>query len=58
MKKVLVCIGIALYDKIMEVWSNEATEYAGHKGPYKTYDDGRPYNVLKKYSREDIKVER
>ena len=39
----------ASYEEIMEVWSNEKTEYAGQEGVYKIYDDGVLYNVLKEY---------
>lgn len=39
----------ASYEEILEVWSNQQTEYANQEGPYKIYDDGVLYNVLKDY---------
>ena len=47
----------ASYEEIMEVWSNEHTNYNGQDGAYKLYHDGTLYNVLKEYFGEDFKVD-
>ena len=46
----------ASYEEILEVWSNEQTQYDGQEGNYKIYRDGMLYNVLKDYFGEDFKV--
>ena len=47
----------ASYEEIMEVWSNEYTNYNGQDGSYKLYHNGALYNVLKDYFGEDFKVD-
>ena len=47
----------ASYEEIMEVWSNEQTNYAGQDGAYKLYHDGTLYNVFKEYFGEDFKID-
>ena len=47
----------ASYEEIMEVWSNEYTNYNGQDGSYKLYHDGTLYNVFKEYFGEDFKVD-
>ena len=47
----------ASYEEIMEVWSNEHTNYNGQDGSYKLYHDGTLYNVFKEYFGEDFKVD-
>ena len=47
----------ASYEEILEVWSNEHTQYDGQEGAYKIYRDGMLYNVLKDYFGEDFKVD-
>ena len=39
----------ASYEEILEVWSNQQTEYGGQEGPYKLYDDGTLLKVLRAY---------
>lgn len=39
----------ATYDEIMEVWSNQHTEYDGQDGVYKLYDNGVLQKVFKEY---------
>lgn len=46
----------ASYEEIMEVWSNEYTQYDGQEGVYKLYRDGMLYSVLKDYFGEEFKV--
>ena len=46
----------ASYDEIMEVWSNEHTQYDGQEGAYKLYRDGMLYSVLKDYFGEEFEV--
>ena len=47
----------ASYEEIMNVWSNEQTNYAGQDGSYKLYHDGKLYNVFKEYFGADFKVD-
>ena len=46
----------ASYDEIMEVWSNQQTQYNGQEGPYQLHDDGKLQEVLEAYFGEDYKV--
>ena len=46
----------ASFDEIMEVWSNQQTQYNGQEGPYQLHDDGKLQEVLKAYFGEDYKV--
>ena len=45
----------ATYEEILEVWSNQQTEYAGQEGPYKLYDDGTLLKVLNTYFEKEVK---
>ena len=47
--KLKLDLNTATYDEILEVWSNQQTEYGGQDGPYKIYDDGVLWRVLKAY---------
>ena len=46
----------ASFDEIMEVWSNQQTQYNGQEGPYQLHDDGKLQEVLEAYFGEDYKV--
>ena len=55
--KLKLDIRTATYEEIMEMWSQEQTQYAGQEGSYKIYEDGVLYNVLKDYFGERCKVD-
>ena len=44
----------ASYEEILEVWSNQQTEYGGQEGPYKLYDDGTLLKVLRTYFEKEV----
>jgi hypothetical protein len=50
-------IRTASYEEMMEVWSQEQTQYGGQEGSYKIYEDGVLYNVLKKYFGDKCKID-
>jgi hypothetical protein len=55
--KLKLDIRTASYEEMLEVWSAEATCYAGQDGSYKVYQNGRLYNVLKEYFGEAFRVD-
>ena len=55
--KLKLDVRTATYEEIVEMWSQEQTQYAGQEGSYKIYEDGVLYNVLKDYFGERCKVD-
>ena len=47
----------ASFDEIMEIWSNEYTQYDGQDGSYKLYRSGMLYSVLKGYFGDEFVVD-